>query len=62
MKDLTILNNSSRFKLFSSILTPIINLSPSYTRGLFRAYTNNHNSRDHIHNRNIFIKSRPLFK
>lgn len=62
MTDLTVFNNNPRFKLFSRMITPIINLSPSYTRGLFRAYTNNHNQKNYTHNRNIFIKSRPLFK
>lgn len=62
MTDLTIVKTNPRLRLFSRIFTPIINISPSYTRGLFRAYTDNHHHRNNMYRRNIFIKSRPLFK
>ena len=59
MTELTVLPNNPRLKIFNRIFIPIINLTPSYTRGLFRAYTHPHR----IHNyRNIFRGSRPLFK
>lgn len=61
MTELTVMNNNPRLKFFSRFFTPIISLGPSYTRNLFRAYTQRE-SRENTYRRNIFIKKRPLFK
>ena len=59
MVELTVLPNNLRLKLLHRIFTPFINMTPSYTRGLYRAYTYRHKIYTY---KNIFIKTRSLFK
>lgn len=63
MTELNVINTNPRIKLLSRFLSPISSLVPSYTRNLFRVYTNNNiNNRNYIYRKNIFIKKKPLFK